>query len=112
MKQKAETGSLFWDFAIGILFALSFCPASAALFFAGLIPLSFKAGSKIAVPAIYGIGTALPVLFFAILIAFSAKYVGTVFNRLSNIEKWVRLLAGILFILAGLYYCVNFNLKI
>ncbi len=109
MKAKAESGNIFWDFAIGVLFALSFCPASAGLFFAGLIPLTIKAESKLLLPMAYGIGTGLPVLFFAVLIAFGAKYVGTAFNTLSSIEKWIRLIAGILFILAGIYYCIRYS---
>ena len=101
------------QFVLGLcawcFFALSFCPASAELFFAGLIPLSLKnGGSPLLIPAIYGI-TALPVIFFASLVAFSAKRVGIAFNKLSDIEKWVQNIAGALFILAGIYYCVNFN---
>lgn len=112
IKAKAETGSVFWDFLLGMLFALSFCPASAGLFFAGLIPLAIRAESRLVVPMLYGIGTGLPVLIFAILIAFSAKYVGVVFNSLSHIEKWVRIVAGIIFILAGIYHCIGFNFAV
>jgi hypothetical protein len=53
---------------LGILFALSFCPISAALFFGSLIPLSVKSGSNIIFPSVYGIGTGLPVLIVAILV--------------------------------------------
>jgi cytochrome c biogenesis protein CcdA len=109
IQKKAEKGSLLWDFALGVFFALSFCPASAGLFFVGLIPLALKSGSNVIVPAVYGIGTALPVIFFAFLIAFSAKKVGSAFNNLSHVEKWVQIVAGVLFILAGIYYCVCFN---
>lgn len=89
---------------LGILFALSFCPVSAALFFGGLVPLSLKAGSRLWIPAIYGIGTGLPVVIFAVLLAVGAHSIGTLFNRIQIAEKWIRLITGGIFILAGIYY--------
>ncbi|MEI6218307.1 MAG: hypothetical protein WCP86_05365, partial [bacterium] len=58
-------------------------------------------------PIMYGIGTALPVIAFAFLIAFSTECLGKAFDRLTQIEKWVRIATGILFVLAGLYYCLT-----
>lgn len=107
VQRRAAKGGIWWAAFLGILFALSFCPVSAGLFFAGLIPLSVKEGSLLLLPVMYGIGTALPVIAFAFLIAFSTEYMGKVFNRLTQIEKWVRLTAGVLFVLAGLYYCLT-----
>jgi cytochrome c biogenesis protein CcdA len=46
-KKLAEKG-IFGSFPLGILFALAFCPVSAALFFGGLIPLAVTAQSGIA----------------------------------------------------------------
>jgi cytochrome c-type biogenesis protein len=107
VQQRAARGGLIWSGLLGILFALSFCPVSAGLFFAGLIPLSIQHESKLLLPAVYGLGTALPVIFFAFLIAFSSEAVGRAFHRLTQIEKWVRITAGALFILAGIYYCLT-----
>jgi cytochrome c biogenesis protein CcdA len=106
LQEKARSGSIFWAAPLGMLFALSFCPVSAGLFFGGLIPLAIKSQSSLLIPAVYGIGTALPVVVFAFIIAFMSSYVGNVFNRLSQIELWVRYIAGTAFILAGIYYCL------
>lgn len=107
IQKRAAKGGIAWSLLLGVLFALSFCPVSAGLFFAGLIPLSIKEGSRLLLPALYGAGTALPVIAFAFLIAFATEYVGKAFNRLSQAEKWIRVIAGILFILAGIYYCLT-----
>ncbi|OGV64900.1 MAG: hypothetical protein A2283_23205 [Lentisphaerae bacterium RIFOXYA12_FULL_48_11] len=107
VQKKVASGSALWSVLLGILFALSFCPVSAGLFFAGLIPLSIKAESRLLLPVLYGVGTAVPVICFAFLVAFSTEYVGKVFNRLTQVEKWVRIIAGVLFILAGIYYCLT-----
>jgi len=107
VQQRAAKGGVIWSLLLGVLFALSFCPVSAGLFFAGLIPLSVNEGSRLLLPTLYGVGTALPVIVFAFLIAFASEYVGKAFNRLSQIEKWVRVSAGVLFILAGIYYSLT-----
>ena len=107
VQQRAAKGGIAWSLLLGVLFAFSFCPVSAGLFFAGLIPLSVKQGSRLLLPILYGVGTALPVIVFAFLIAFAGEYLGNAFNRLSQIEKWVRVSTGVLFILAGIYYCLT-----
>lgn len=106
--EKAMTGikrdSAWGAGLLGIIFALSFCPISAALFFGGLVPLSVKEGSSFLFPALYGVGTALPVVLFAILIAFGAGYVSRAFDRIRQLEAVARRLTGILFIAVGIYF--------
>ena len=92
---------------LGVLFALSFCPVSAALFFGSLIPLSLKNSSSIILPSIYGIGTGLPVLAFALLIAVGVKNIGNIFKKVTLIEYWTRRVTGIIFILVGIYYVLT-----
>jgi cytochrome c biogenesis protein CcdA len=89
--------------ALGFLFALSFCPISAALFFGSLIPLAVAHESGMMLPAIYGIGTGLPVLGMALVMALGAKSIASAFNRLTAFEKWARTITGVVFILVGLY---------
>ncbi|MCK4632516.1 MAG: sulfite exporter TauE/SafE family protein, partial [candidate division Zixibacteria bacterium] len=55
-------------------------------------------------PTVYGIGTALPVVLFALLIAMGAKFVGTIFARLKTFELWARRVTGAVFVGVGLYY--------
>ncbi|MCC5875837.1 MAG: sulfite exporter TauE/SafE family protein [Candidatus Sumerlaeia bacterium] len=95
---------------LGIVFALSFCPTSAALFFGSLIPLTVQSGSSMILPSIYGLGTALPVLGFALVIAFGAKGLGSTFNRISAFELWARRITGGLFIAIGVWMSVRFIL--
>jgi len=89
---------------LGIIFALSFCPVSAALFFGSLVPLSIKHGSRFLLPSLYGIGTALPVILFAFVVAMGTRYLGAIFNKLTQFEKWARRITGVIFILVGIYY--------
>jgi cytochrome c biogenesis protein CcdA len=108
LHEKAEKGGLLWAFPIGFMFALSFCPVSAGLFFGGLLPLALTNKSSFMLPLIYGIGTSLPVVFFALLIAYSSSMLGKVFNQVTRMEVWVRLFAGAAFIIAGIYYSFTY----
>lgn len=89
---------------IGAVFALSFCPVSAAIFFGSLIPLSLEQNSKILLPTLYGIGTAIPVIIFAFIMAFAAHLVGKAFHKITRIEIWMRRITGAIFILVGIYF--------
>ena len=107
LQAKAKQGGIAWAVPIGFLFALSFCPVSAGLFFGGLLPLALKQQSAVLLPVAYGIGTSLPVVIFAVLMAIGSTAVGKAFNRLTHIEIWIRRLAGTAFILAGIYTCLT-----
>ncbi|MGC8739261.1 MAG: aromatic aminobenezylarsenical efflux permease ArsG family transporter [Candidatus Hydrogenedens sp.] len=100
---KIEEWGLVGAFLLGLLFALSFCPTSAALFFGGLIPLATKTGSDLTVPFLYGISTGIPVIILAFLISFGTSKVSKAYNFLSSAELWARRITGIIFILVGIY---------
>ena len=101
-RRAARAGVLGAGF-LGMIFALSFCPVSAGLFFGSLVPLSVSAGSPIAIPALFGIGTGLPVVIFAVMIALGARYVSEAFHLLSRVERWARVATGVIFIAVGAY---------
>jgi len=100
---KREGGSTI---LLGALFALSFCPVSAALFFGSLLPLALQFHSGILFPASYGIATAVPVLVFAILLASGMHRLTRGFQRLQRMEIWARRVTGIIFLLVGIDYCL------
>ncbi|GAB4280786.1 MAG: aromatic aminobenezylarsenical efflux permease ArsG family transporter [Candidatus Rifleibacteriota bacterium] len=106
IQQKAAKNGALYALPLGILFALSFCPVSAGLFFGALIPLTLKNNSPVMLPLVYGIGTAIPVVIFAFLVAYSSEMLGKAFNSLNKIEAFVRLFTGVTFIIAGIYYCL------
>jgi len=102
--KKIEEWGLIGAFLLGFLFALSFCPTSAALFFGGLIPLATKTNSVFSVPFFYGVSTGIPVIIFSFLISFGTSKVSKVYNFLSSAEVWARRITGIVFILVGVYF--------
>ncbi|HNW11617.1 MAG TPA: aromatic aminobenezylarsenical efflux permease ArsG family transporter [Candidatus Rifleibacterium sp.] len=104
IQNKVQQHGILYAFPLGVLFALSFCPVSAGLFFGALIPLAVNNNSALFLPALYGIGTAIPVVIFAGLIAFGGKWLGKTFNALNRVEYFVRTATGIIFITVGFYY--------
>jgi cytochrome c biogenesis protein CcdA len=108
LQQRAGGWGLGGAVVLGALFALSFCPVSAALFFGSLIPLAMTNGSSLAMPSLYGVGTGLPVLAFAGVVGFGAQALSRGFQRITRQEIWARRLTGIIFIAVGLYYSLNY----
>jgi cytochrome c-type biogenesis protein len=101
--ERIRGGRLWAAAPLGLLFALSFCPVSAALFFGMLIPLAIQHESVLAIPAAYGIATGLPVALFAVLIALGLAKAGSAFRATARIERWMRPVTGGVLILVGVY---------
>lgn len=106
-----ETGAP-GSFILGFIFALAFCPISAALFFGSLIPLALNSKAGAMLPFIYGIGTGLPVLLFALAITLGITSLRRWFYKITMIELYTRRITGGIFILAGLYYTCIYILKV
>jgi cytochrome c-type biogenesis protein len=104
--EKVADWGMIGGFLLGALFALAFCPYSAALFFGVLIPLSLKSAGGVALPAVYAIGTGLPVLVFGVLISAGVARVSSWLNAVSRVEKIIRVVVSIIFIGVGIYLVV------
>ena len=103
VQERAGKWGVWGSGLLGVAFALTFCPLSAALFFGSLIPLAVDGKSAVLMPSLYGVGTALPVIAFALVMAFGVKSLGRFFEKLTQMEKWARKATAFVFIAAGLY---------
>lgn len=133
MQKRIDAMGIWGALLLGILFAVSFCPTSAAWFFGLLalimgsraegistvlakvgitLPEASLPGSTVVLPLIYGIGTALPVLLVAFLLAYSAKSVGKTYNVLSRVEWVARMTTGWIFIAVGIYFDAKFIFEV
>jgi len=91
---------------LGALFALAFCPYSAVLFFAVLLPLALTTSGGVSLPAFFAIGTGLPVLFFGMLLSFGVASVSRWVDVIARSEKIIRFTVAVIFIGIGIYYVV------
>jgi len=104
--EKVANWGMIGGFLLGVLFALAFCPYSAVLFFGVLIPLALKSTGGLMLPAVYAIGTGLPVLVFGALLSFGVTRVSSWLNAVTRAEKVIRIVVAIIFIGIGIYYVV------
>ena len=129
MRKRVDAMGVWGALLLGILFAVSFCPTSAAWFF-GLVALTMGSeagaissvltriglslpeasipGGALVLPLVYGIGTALPVIVVAVLLAYSAQSVGRAYQALGKVEWWARMTTGWVFILVGVWFSLRY----
>ena len=112
VQQKAATGGAWISALLGIVFAMSFCPTTAAWFFGNLIPLAIRHQSPIYLPLMYALGVALPVCGLALLIVFAANRVGDVFRNVQRGERWTRFGVGSIILAIGVYFTLRFTLQL
>ncbi|HUU49528.1 MAG TPA: aromatic aminobenezylarsenical efflux permease ArsG family transporter [Nitrospinota bacterium] len=107
LKERLSKKGVFGGFFLGVVFALSFCPFSAVLFFGMLIPLSLKTGDPIILPSVFAFGTGLPVIIFSFILAYSVSKLANIVNRVQVFESWMRKVASLVFIIMGIYYSIT-----
>jgi hypothetical protein len=86
-------GDALSSLVMGSLFALAFCPISAALYFGVIIPL----------PLLYGVGTALPVIGLAVALDLGLKKISALTGLAAKFEKYAKPATGWTFIACGVY---------
>ena len=91
------------SFLLGVAFSFAACPTLFVLFFGTLIPLAVATSIQgLTFPAIFAIGTTLPLLLFVALLAFGAQSMTPIVKKLRAADVWVTRIAAIVFILVGI----------
>ena len=103
LQRRVDRSGVWGAGLLGIVFALSFCPVSAGLFFGGLLPLAVEHRSPLLVPAVFGIGTALPVVGFSVLLAAGVSWLGSALDRVQSLERWARPATALVLIGVGVW---------
>ena len=93
---------------LGMIFALAFCPVTAAMFL-GMLALALTAESRFLFPFLYGTCSALPTIVFAVLIAYHVNFLNRVLSVIQNTDVWMKHIAGCLFIALGIYLTFRYN---
>ena len=104
LKMWLSTKGYLGALLLGMLFALAFCPYSGVLFFGVLTPLILSSGEGILLAPLFALGTGLPVIIFAFIIAFSMQKMSQAFTVVAKVEKVMRVVVAGTFLLIGLYY--------
>jgi len=111
-QKKMEKAGLLGALLLGGVFALTFCPVSAALFFGSLIPLSVKMHSSLAYPISFGVGSALPVVGTGIVLALGLNRLSSYYSNMKKFDRVARKVTGGICLLIGLYFTVKYTLQL
>ena len=97
---RTYTGS----FLLGVLLALAFCPESAIVYFGMIIPMAAENsdGAGYLLPAVFAVATSLPVIILAWCFAYSMTKLAAVRRRMHDVQRWMSIIVGALFVAAGL----------
>jgi len=101
---KVAGWRMIGPFLLGIILAMAFCPYSAILFFGILIPLALQAPGGFMLPAVFALGTGLPVMLVGVLLSFGVTRVSQWVNAVNRAERVIRIIISIIFIGGGIYY--------
>ena len=108
----AASSGVFGAFLLGLLFAASFCPSSAALFFGQLLPMMLSSGSSMSLSIIFGLTSGLPVLVFAFLLSCRIRKISPIYGGIVFIETWLKYATGVAFLLIGIWKTWHITMKI
>ncbi|MEK7476509.1 MAG: aromatic aminobenezylarsenical efflux permease ArsG family transporter [Candidatus Coatesbacteria bacterium] len=110
--RRLERWGLLGVFLMGALFALALCPVSAGLFFGALVPLAVKAQSPLWLSVVFGVGTGLPVVVFAVVLAFAAGRLNEVYLKVQRAELVARKATGAALVFIGVYIMLRYTVGI
>jgi cytochrome c-type biogenesis protein len=94
-------------FLLGVLFAVTFCPISAALFFGSLMPLALSSNGTLLLIVVYGVATALPVAVLALLIVLGAGSAARVMRDVGRWQCLVRAATAWVILATGAYLTLS-----
>jgi cytochrome c biogenesis protein CcdA len=98
---------------LGMMFALAFCPTTAATFLAMLALTAERISTSetmlplMILPMLFGVGTSLPILLFSGILATQRQRLDQTFQKITGIERPARWLTGGIFIIAGLWLTIQ-----
>jgi cytochrome c biogenesis protein CcdA len=92
-------------FPFGSMIALSFCPATAAIFFGILIPLSVDHEQNILFPILYALGASLPLIAVSALMSqgISLRKNPALRKYLPRFSGWILIIIGIILSIQRIY---------
>jgi cytochrome c-type biogenesis protein len=89
-------------FLLGTAFSFAFCPTLFLLFFGLMIPLALVSPTGVAFPAIFAVGTALPLIGLATVLTLGRGATDYV-RGARRVDRWIRPAAAVVLVLAGLH---------
>jgi len=103
-RNSGARGGLF----LGMGFSLAFCPTMFVLFFVLLMPMSMRTAGGFTFPGFFAVGTALPLIILGPLVSFGLLGSQGLAGRTRKVDKILRIVMGVVFMLVGLNEIINY----
>ncbi len=110
--QRQVGSGWWWAPILGFVLAFAFCPVTAALFFAGLLPLAVKADAPLAIAATFGIAAAAPTTVLALVLSLALHRLGVIAGAIDRWERWAGIVTGTVFILIGIGLALTYVFRV
>jgi cytochrome c biogenesis protein CcdA len=107
LSDKVSNWGLPGAFLMGFFFALAFCPYSALLFFAVMIPLALTAKGGIFLPPVFALGSGLPVVIVGVFLSAGVTAASIWAKNLTKFQKYIQVFMALALIGIGIYYLIE-----
>lgn len=88
---------------LGMALALIFCPVTAIIFFGVMVPIAEEHTGGILYFFLFSLISVLPILLIYSILALGKKGAAKFYNRLQSVQKYLNIVAGIIFLVIGCY---------
>jgi cytochrome c-type biogenesis protein len=102
LRSHLPQGGLSGAFSLGVVFSFTFCPTLFWLYFGLMIPLALASTGGWTFPALFALGTSLPLLAFSALLNSGTDLSNKWMERLKRSQRRIGQVSGAIFILAGI----------
>lgn len=102
INRKGTAGPLI----LGSILALAFCPESAIFYFAMLIPLSASTVYGWAMPIIFAVSAAIPIIILSWLISTAMHSLKKTERIFAHVQQTTNIITGIIFIIIGITFFI------
>ena len=87
------------SFILGSLISLILCRI--------LIPLSIGSSAGVFLPSVFSVASTLPIILLMFIMALSVNNIDKIFRFTDKIGKYLVRISGVLFVLVGIYICIE-----
>lgn len=90
-------------YLLGVVFSFAFCPTLFWLFFGLTVPLALRSTGGLTFPGLFAVGASLPLLAMTIVVGAGVGTAGWFAGGVRRVERVLRVVAGLVLVLAGLH---------
>lgn len=103
LRERFKAPGIGGAYLLGVAFSFAFCPTLLWLFFGLTVPLALRNAGGWAFPGLFALGSSLPLLAIAGLVAAGAGAAEAVAGGMRRLERPIRVSAGAILLLAGVH---------